>query len=244
MCNCPTPCTKWDVTFFGIFSWVRKMLLSRPPEISGLVPCTRVFCMKHGKTSWCVQQQQRFRLNHAQFPPQSADSWQHVQKVGISKSNKFSREVVQHSNLAKKCRAMCLCFIQSASNATPSTQMYQFQATTWTYHHAKSPSILASKTCRKSIGIVHRIFFQHLQAFCSPNGWRTGESRSGWYSVLVEIREDKAETAATTFVEKDMCGTLHLWKVRLSCDKWKQLSPRTLAPFSITFRILAEHPLV
>ena len=47
-CNCPSPCTKWDVTiFFRIFFWVRKMSLSSPPEISGLVPCTTVFSMKH-----------------------------------------------------------------------------------------------------------------------------------------------------------------------------------------------------
>ena len=83
-------------------------------------------------------------------------------------------------------------------------------------------------------------FFQHLQAFCSPNGWRTGESRSGWYSVLVEIRVDKTETGITTFVEKGHAWRLTLWGGKLDCDVTNGNSGVTRA-FSAHFDLFLSH---
>lgn len=58
MCNCPSPCTKWDVTFFFASSLGQK-------DIS--VESTGDFrpCAMHN----------RFFYETSPFPPQAADSW-------------------------------------------------------------------------------------------------------------------------------------------------------------------------
>lgn len=94
MCNCPCPCTKWDVTMFFASSFGSE----------------RYLCRVHRRFPALCHAQPFFLWNIA-IPPQAADSWRWdgmsemkktltrmvttLSKCGISIS-KFSRKVVQN----------------------------------------------------------------------------------------------------------------------------------------------------